>query len=106
MLRKAVLVEHAVARLVDEDRAEGIRRVLSEEHTLAEFRALWIERDKRRQLIAHLLGDNFNPDYIRDADRIIVMHEGLIAEQGTHDQLMAAGGRYAALYASSQQAGG
>ena len=51
-------------------------------------------------IVAHRLAT------IRDADRIIVIQDGLIAEQGSHDQLMAAGGRYAALYASSQQAGG
>lgn len=51
-------------------------------------------------IVAHRLAT------IRDADRIVVIHDGVIAEQGTHDALMAAGGRYAALYASSQQAGG
>lgn len=51
-------------------------------------------------IVAHRLAT------IRDADRIIVIHDGLIAEHGSHDQLMAAGGRYADLYASSARAGG
>lgn len=55
---------------VDEYRHEVIRRVLSEAHNLDEFRALWIEREKRLKFIAHLLGDNFNPDYIREADHM------------------------------------
>ena len=35
---------------------------------------------------------------IRRADLIVVMHQGAIAELGTHDQLMAKKGRYYALY--------
>jgi ABC-type bacteriocin/lantibiotic exporter with double-glycine peptidase domain len=33
---------------------------------------------------------------VRDADQIIVMHDGEVAERGRHDDLMAAEGRYAA----------
>ncbi|KZR61061.1 ABC transporter transmembrane domain-containing protein [Prochlorococcus sp. MIT 1306] len=36
---------------------------------------------------------------VRHADRIVLLHQGKIAEQGTHAQLMEMGGRYAALYA-------
>jgi subfamily B ATP-binding cassette protein MsbA len=35
---------------------------------------------------------------IRDADKIIVLKGGVVAEQGTHDQLLAMGGTYAELY--------
>jgi ABC-type multidrug transport system fused ATPase/permease subunit len=37
-------------------------------------------------------------DTIRSADTIIVLHEGIVAEQGTHDGLLALGGIYAGLY--------
>jgi len=55
---------------VDEYRREVIQRVLSEAHNLDDFRALWIEAQKRRQLIDHLLGDNFSPDVIREIDQM------------------------------------
>jgi len=35
---------------------------------------------------------------VRGADRIYVLHDGLVAEQGTHDELIALDGRYAELY--------
>ena len=35
---------------------------------------------------------------IRDADKIIVLKDGVVAEQGTHDELLALGGVYAELH--------
>ncbi|NLG56091.1 MAG: ABC transporter ATP-binding protein, partial [Rhodococcus sp.] len=45
-------------------------------------------------VIAHRLST------IRDADLILVMQDGNIVEQGTHDSLLASEGVYANLYAS------
>jgi len=35
---------------------------------------------------------------VKDADRVIVLHDGRIVEQGGHRELLAQGGRYAAMY--------
>ena len=45
-------------------------------------------------VIAHRLST------IRDADLIVVMEDGRIVEQGSHAELLAAGGAFAALYAA------
>jgi len=51
-------------------------------------------KDRTSFIIAHRLST------IRDADLILVMNEGDIVEQGTHEELLERGGFYAELYAS------
>ncbi|GGK36279.1 multidrug ABC transporter permease [Pilimelia terevasa] len=61
------------------------------EHAL--FTALRANAERRiTVLVTHRLAN------VRHADRIYVIHEGHLVEEGTHQQLMAADGRYAELF--------
>ena len=53
-----------------------------------------LRADRTSFVIAHRLST------IRDADVILVMRNGAIVEQGTHDELLAAHGHYYRLYQS------
>lgn len=74
--------------------------VLDEPTAALDAKAEWAVYESLRRLavgrtvvlITHRLGS------VRNADRIYLLHQGELAEQGTHDELMAKGGRYAELY--------
>jgi ATP-binding cassette subfamily B protein len=51
-----------------------------------------LSRDKMALLISHRFST------VRKSDRIVVLEDGQIYEEGTHDQLVAHGGRYASLF--------
>ncbi len=55
---------------VDEYRREILQHVLREANNLDEFRQLWIETQKRKQLIDFLLGDNFCPELLRELENM------------------------------------
>jgi ATP-binding cassette subfamily B protein len=62
----------------------------TEEEILARLRG--VMRQRTSIIVAHRIST------VRDADQIFVLHDGRIAERGRHDQLVAAGGLYAAMY--------
>lgn len=65
----------------------------SEHAEVLEHAAKAVTKDRTSLVVAHRL------DQAREADRIIVMEQGQIVEDGTHADLIALGGRYASAYA-------
>jgi ABC-type transport system involved in Fe-S cluster assembly fused permease/ATPase subunit len=56
-------------------------------------------RDRTTVVISHDLLT------VRDADEILVLEDGTVAERGCHAELVAAGGRYAGLWTLHDPAG-
>lgn len=51
---------------VEEYRQGMVARVLKEAATIHDFRGLWVETQRRRKLIDHLLGEHYSPDTVRE----------------------------------------
>ena len=62
----------------------------TEEEILSRLRG--VMRERTAIIISHRIST------VRDADQIIVLDAGRLVEQGTHDELIRAGGHYAELY--------
>ncbi len=86
-IARAFVAQPQVLILDEATSSVDTRTELLVQHAMAELR-----KDRTAFVIAHRLST------IRDADVILVMEHGAIVEQGTHAQLLAAGGAYARLY--------
>lgn len=86
-IARAFLARPSVLILDEATSSVDTRTELLVQHAMSALR-----RDRTSFVIAHRLST------IRDADLILVMEAGRIVEQGTHRQLLAAGGAYYTLY--------
>jgi len=93
-LARAELVEPALLLL---DEATSNLDLVTEAHVAAAMQE--VSQGRTTIVIAHRL------QTARAADRIIVLHTGEVAEVGSHDELLARGGRYASMWEAFEFAG-
>jgi len=74
---------------IDEYRREMLQRVVREAGNLQDFRQLWIEARKRRELINHLLGENYSPEVLRELEDMQDFdYYDMFAHHGYHAQAL------------------
>ena len=86
-LARALMIDPAI--LILDDSLSAVD-TYTEEEILGRLRG--VMRQRTSILVSHRIST------VREADRIFVLHEGRVAERGTHDELVALNGLYAAMY--------
>jgi ATP-binding cassette, subfamily B, multidrug efflux pump len=86
-LARALMIDPAI--LILDDSLSAVD-TYTEEEILSRLRG--VMRQRTSILVSHRIST------VRDADQIFVLHDGRIAERGTHDQLVAQNGLYTAMY--------
>ena len=98
MLARAILKDAPIVVL---DEATAFADPENEAKIQAAFRRLARGRDGTARtvlMVAHRLST------VRNADRIVVLEGGRVIEQGSHEELLSAGGLYARMWADYEQA--
>ncbi|OFK22806.1 ABC transporter ATP-binding protein [Olsenella sp. HMSC062G07] len=98
MLARAIMKDAPIVVL---DEATAFADPENEAKIQRAFSELASERGGKKRtvlMVAHRLST------VRKADKIVVLDAGRVAEQGTHDELLAAGGLYARMWADYERA--
>lgn len=90
-LARALILDPAI--LILDDSLSSVD-TMTEEAILEELRAT--RAGRTCFIVAHRVSS------VRDSDRIVVLHEGKVEAQGTHEELLARGGLYARIFEKQQ----
>lgn len=94
-LARALMAARAGSGLLILDEPTAALDIRAEIDVFSRFLAL--TRHSTTVLVSHRLSS------VRHADRIIVLDDGRVAEDGSHEELLAAGGRYATMFALQRE---
>ena len=92
-IARAILKNSPILLLDEATASLDIENELAVKQAIANL----LKEKKTVVMIAHTLS------IVKNADQILVVSDGKIAEAGTHDELLAKGGKYAAMWTPSKK---